>query len=185
MWRRLPLRLFTKRREHDQKPAFSEPCRSTEGPKPSHGRSSLRNSQSSHLSSAVGARWCCHLPRPMRSALQEPSSARSPAGVETSSRAATANGSVVHASLEPLPRETRPFSPYLAAPGEAASAQSRAQARPSPEAGRGPGALPSRRAQARPMHTSAWRPPAPGPGLQRRGRQARRIPAINHNAFRN
>lgn len=82
------------------------------------------------------------------------------------------------APSEPLPGKRRHFS-YLAAPWEASS---------QPEAGRGPSSQPA--AGSRPRrrshtHTSAHAPPAPGPGPQRWGRQALRIPAINHKAFGN
>lgn len=86
---------------------------------------------------------------------------------------------------EPLPRETASFLLFGGSWGSRLSAQSRAQARLLARSRARAWRSARRRAQARPMRISACAPPAPGPGLQRRGRQALRIPAINHKAFGN
>lgn len=150
------------------KPALSEPRR------PAEACSCLRRfSQDKRLTSARapgrGDR-CGAVTALFPRALLAPAGDSSPrvsVRVETSSPAATASGSM-SAPSEPLPGKRRHFS-YLAAPWEASS---------QPEVGR----RPRRPSHA---HTSAHAPPAPGPGLQRWGRQALRIPAINHKAFGN
>lgn len=86
---------------------------------------------------------------------------------------------------EPLPRETASFLLFGGSWGSRLSAQSRAQARLLARSRARAWRSARRRAQARPMRILACAPPAPGPGLQRRGRQALRIPAINHKAFGN